>query len=76
MFAKSRVYKVLLYDEAVEKMGDKNYLHIIIYILDLMDSAKLSVSSLRHIGDMDEVKKADRYYLRYYLTIKRARKLN
>lgn len=41
-----------------------------------MEYAKLSVSSLRHIGNMDEVKKADRYYLRYYLTIKRARKLN
>ena len=46
-----------------------------------MEPAKMymnmsNVSSLRRIGDMDEVKKADRYYLRYYLTIKRARKLN
>ena len=41
-----------------------------------MEPAKLSLSSLRNIGNMDEVKKSDRYYLRYYLTIKRARKLN
>ena len=34
------------------------------------------MSSLKHIGEMDEVKKASRFYLRYYLTIRRARELN
>ena len=33
-------------------------------------------SSLIHIREIDDVKKADRFYLRYYLTIKKARSLN
>ena len=33
-------------------------------------------ASMSNIRDLDEIKKLDRYYLRYYLTVKRARELN
>lgn len=41
-----------------------------------MEESKLGISSFSHIRDLDEVKQSDRYYLRYYMTIKKARKLN
>jgi len=46
---------------------------LIIYLSNLLVTAGMSLST---IHKMEEVKKHDRFYLRYYLTIKKARLLN
>lgn len=49
---------------------------ILLIIIENMDKESHLSSSLSDIRFMEDVKKEDRFYLRYYLTIKRARQLN
>lgn len=46
-------------------------LHLII-----LDYNSITSMSLVHISSLDELKKQDRFYLRYYRTVIEARKLN